>query len=102
MHINQNPAFLLLTRLVGMTGATSSLDHVADLSHHNLRHRFGYRMLEAGPLHRFAQIVGHDSLDPTKPYIHGTIQDLPYTVETIAWRELSGEVALYHNGETTL
>lgn len=32
---------------------------------HDLRHRFGYRMAECVPLHRLAQIMGHDSLDTT-------------------------------------
>ena len=36
---------------------------VADISPHDLRHRFGYRMAEVVPLHRLAQIMGHDSLD---------------------------------------
>ena len=40
-----------------------------DVSPHDLRHRFGYRMAEAVPLHRLAQIMGHDSLDTTKLYI---------------------------------
>jgi integrase/recombinase XerD len=33
-----------------------------DISPHDLRYRFGYRMAEAVPLHRLAQIMGHDSL----------------------------------------
>jgi integrase/recombinase XerD len=58
---------------------------VADLSPHDLRHRFGYRMAEVVPLHRLAQIMGHDSLDTTLLYIHGTKQDLQQDVEKIAW-----------------
>jgi integrase/recombinase XerD len=58
---------------------------VADLSPHDLRHRFGYRMAESVPLHRLAQIMGHDSLDTTKIYIQGTRQDLQQEVEKIAW-----------------
>lgn len=54
---------------------------LADVSPHDLRHRFGYRMAESVPLHRLAQIMGHDSLDTTKLYIRGTKQ----AVETIAW-----------------
>ena len=34
-----------------------------DISPHDLRHRFGYRMAETVPLHRLAQLMGHDSLD---------------------------------------
>jgi integrase/recombinase XerD len=56
-----------------------------DVSPHDLRHRFGYRMAESVPLHRLAQIMGHDSLDTTKLYIQGTKQDLQEAVETIAW-----------------
>ncbi len=49
------------------------------------RHRFGYRLAESVPLHRLAQIMGHDSLDITKLYIQGTRHDLQQAVETIAW-----------------
>lgn len=58
---------------------------VADLSPHDLRHRFGYRMAEVVPLHRLAQIMGHDSLDTTMIYIRGTRQDLQREVEKITW-----------------
>jgi integrase/recombinase XerD len=58
---------------------------VADVSPHDLRHRFGYRMAEVVPLHRLAQIMGHDSLDTTMLYIRGTKQDLQQDVERIAW-----------------
>ena len=55
------------------------------VSPHDLRHRFGYRMAESVPLHRLAQIMGHDSLDTTRLYIQGTKHDLQQAVETIAW-----------------
>lgn len=58
---------------------------VVDLSPHDLRHRFGYRMAEVVPLHRLAQIMGHDSLDTTMLYVRGTKQDLQQDVERIAW-----------------
>jgi integrase/recombinase XerC len=58
---------------------------IADISPHDLRHRFGYRMAEVVPLHRLAQIMGHDSLDTTLLYIRGTKQDLQRDVEQIAW-----------------
>lgn len=58
---------------------------ISDLSPHDLRHRFGYRMAETVPLHRLAQIMGHDSLDTTKLYVQETTQDLQQAVETIAW-----------------
>jgi integrase/recombinase XerD len=58
---------------------------VPDLSPHDLRHRFGYRMAETVPLHRLAQIMGHDSLDTTRIYTQGTPGDLQREVEKIAW-----------------
>lgn len=61
------------------------LAQVIDVSPHDLRHRFGYRMAEVVPLHRLAQIMGHDSLDTTMLYIRGTKQDLQQDVEKIAW-----------------
>jgi integrase/recombinase XerD len=56
-----------------------------DVSPHDLRHRFGYRMAESAPLHRLAQLMGHDSLDTTMIYIQGTRNDLQRDVEKIAW-----------------
>ncbi|HEX6290941.1 MAG TPA: tyrosine-type recombinase/integrase [Herpetosiphonaceae bacterium] len=61
------------------------LANVVDLSPHDLRHRFGYRMAKTVPLHRLAQIMGHDSLDTTAIYVQGTKQDLQQAVETISW-----------------
>jgi integrase/recombinase XerD len=58
-----------------------------DFSPHDLRHRFGYRMAESVPLHRLAQIMGHDSLDTTRLSIQGTTQDLQQAAQTIAWTE---------------
>lgn len=58
---------------------------LTDVSPHDLRHRFGYRMAESVPLHRLAQIMGHDSLDTTMIYIRGTRSDLQKEVEKIAW-----------------
>jgi integrase/recombinase XerD len=58
---------------------------IPDLRPHDLRHRFGYRMAEKVPLHRLAQIMGHDSLDTTLIYIQGTQNDLQQAVERIAW-----------------
>ncbi|MBO0782093.1 MAG: tyrosine-type recombinase/integrase [Ktedonobacteraceae bacterium] len=60
---------------------------VIDLSPHDLRHRFEYRMAEVVPLYRLAQIMGHDSLDTTMLYVRGTKQDLQQDqdVEKIAW-----------------
>jgi integrase len=56
-----------------------------DVSPHDLRHRFGYRMAEAVPLHRLAQIMGHYSLDTTRLDMQGTKQDLQEAAQTIAW-----------------
>jgi integrase/recombinase XerD len=58
---------------------------VPDLSPHDLRRRFGYRVARAVPLHRLAQLMGHDSLDTTRTYVASTRQDLQEAVETIAW-----------------
>lgn len=58
---------------------------VEDLSPHDLRHRFGYRMAESVPIHRLAQTMGHDSLDTTMTYIRGTRSNLQKEVEKIAW-----------------
>jgi integrase/recombinase XerD len=63
----------------------ASVAKLTDVSPHDLRHRFGYRMAESVPLHRLAQIMGHDSLDTTRLYIQGTKHDLQQAVETIAW-----------------
>ncbi len=59
--------------------------NVHDVSPHDLRHRFGYRMAAKVPIHRLAQIMGHDSLDTTMIYVEATRSDLQQDVETIAW-----------------
>jgi integrase/recombinase XerC len=56
-----------------------------DIHPHDLRHRFGYRMAKSTPLHRLAQIMGHDSLDTTMIYVQATQHDLLKEVEDIAW-----------------
>jgi len=75
--------------------STRALDHLIrkyahlaklDISPHDLRHRFGYVMAEQVPLHRLAQIMGHDSLDTTARYTRATQRDLQAEVEKIAWR----------------
>jgi integrase/recombinase XerC len=63
----------------------ATLAKVEDLSPHDLRHRFGYRMAAGVPLHRLAQIMGHDSLDTTMIYVRSTKGDLQQAVEEIAW-----------------
>jgi integrase/recombinase XerD len=59
---------------------------LSDVSPHDLRHRFGYRMAASVPLHRLAQLMGHDSLDTTMVYVQATQRDLQEEVEKIAWR----------------
>ena len=60
---------------------------VSDLSPHDLRHRFGYRMAASGtPLQVLASLMGHDSLDTTMIYVRATRGDLQAAVERIAWR----------------
>ena len=71
---------LLLSRCAGLHDYCETL-----VSPHDLRHRFGYRMAETVPLHRLAQIMGHDSLDTTMIYVRGTKSDLQREVEKIAW-----------------
>jgi len=63
----------------------ASLARLVGVSPHDLRHRFGYRMAASVPLHRLAQIMGHDSLDTTLLYVRGTKADLQREVEKIAW-----------------
>jgi integrase/recombinase XerC len=58
---------------------------VEDVSPQDLRHRFGYEMAKRVPLHRLAQIMGHDSLDTTMVYVRGTQGDLQQAVEEVAW-----------------
>jgi len=61
------------------------LTKVVSLSPHDLRHRFGYMLAQTVPLHRLAQLMGHDSLDTTAMYVHGTLQDLQQAVEQRTW-----------------
>ena len=51
-----------------------------------LRHRFGYWMAASVPLHRLAQLMGHDSLDTTMRYVQATTHELQQDIERIAWR----------------
>lgn len=58
---------------------------IPDLSAHDLRHRFGYIMAKKTPLHRLAQIMGHNSLNTTMIYVQATMDDLQDEVEKIKW-----------------
>jgi integrase/recombinase XerD len=76
----------LTTRGLGyLIAKYADLARIPDLSPHDLRHRFGYRMAAGVPLHRLAQIMGHDSLDTTLRYTQVTAKDLQNDIETIAW-----------------
>ena len=76
----------ITTRALGyLVSKYARIAGVEDISPHDLRHRFGYRMAETVPLHRLAQIMGHDSLDTTMVYVRGTSEDLQKDVEQIAW-----------------
>jgi integrase/recombinase XerD len=85
-HETKSVADTLTEWALGYSVTTYAIQaQVADRSPHDLRHRFGYRTAEVVPVHRLAQIIGHDSLDTTMLYIHGTKQDLQQGVEKIAW-----------------
>jgi integrase/recombinase XerC len=77
---------VMTTRALGyLVSKYARLARLEPISPHDLRHRFGYRMAELVPLHRLAQIMGHDSLDTTMVYVRSTRGDLQKDVEKIAW-----------------
>ena len=88
------PLFLSEKRHIQLTGRGlgylvkkyAERAHLRDVSPHDLRHRFGYRMAASVPLHRVAQLMGHDSLDTTMRYVQATKTDLQRDIEHIAWR----------------
>ncbi len=63
----------------------AALAKIEDVSPQDLRHRFGYVMAERVPLHRLAQVMGHDSLDTTMVYVKSTPGDLQQAVEKVVW-----------------
>jgi integrase/recombinase XerC len=75
----------LTTRAIGFIIKKYAKRAGLDIHPHDLRHRFGYRMAKSTPLHRLAQIMGHDSLDTTMIYVQATQHDLQQEVEDIAW-----------------
>lgn len=75
----------LTTRAIGFIIKKYADRAGLDIHPHDLRHRFGYRMAKSTPLHRLAQIMGHDSLDTTMIYVQATQHDLQQDVERIAW-----------------
>jgi integrase/recombinase XerD len=44
-----------------------------------------FPLAESVPLHRLAQIMGHDSLDTTTTCVQATAGDLQREVEKIVW-----------------
>jgi len=86
LFCSQKTGEMLTERALGyLIAKYAGLAKVTDVSPHDLRHRFGYRMAATVPLHRLAQLMGHDSLDTTLIYVQGTKQDLQQEVEKIAW-----------------
>ena len=87
LFISRKTKSAITTRALGyLVSKYARIAGVEDISPHDLRHRFGYRMAETVPLHRLAQIMGHDSLDTTMVYVRGTSEDLQRDVEQIAWQ----------------
>jgi integrase/recombinase XerD len=87
LFISRKTKLAITTRALGyLVSKYAQIANVEDISPHDLRHRFGYRMAETVPLHRLAQIMGHDSLDTTMVYVGGTSEDLQRDVEQIAWQ----------------
>ena len=82
LFISRKTKSAITTRALGyLIGKYARVAGVENISPHDLRHRFGYRMAETVPLHRLAQIMGHDSLDTTMVYVRGTSEDLQRDVE---------------------
>ncbi len=87
LFVSRKTKLAITTRALGyLIGKYARIAGVEDISPHDLRHRFGYRIAETVPLHRLAQIMGHDSLDTTMVYVRGTSEDLQRDVEHIAWQ----------------
>jgi integrase/recombinase XerC len=87
LFISRKTKSAITTRALGyLVSKYARIAGVDDVSPHDLRHRFGYRIAETVPLHRLAQIMGHDSLDTTMVYVRGTSDDLQRDVEQIAWQ----------------
>lgn len=87
LFISRKTKSAITTRALGyLVSKYARIAGVDDVSPHDLRHRFGYRIAETVPLYRLAQIMGHDSLDTTMVYVRGTSEDLQRDVEQIAWQ----------------
>jgi integrase/recombinase XerC len=93
--LDQKTEYLFPSEQTGQALTVRALGHLIkkystkaklrDVSPHDLRHRFGYRMAEFVPLHRLAQLMGHQSVDTTMLYVRGSQADLLKDVEKIAW-----------------
>jgi integrase/recombinase XerD len=70
--------------LASLVAKYAHLARLTDISPHDLRHHFGYRMAETVPLHLLAHMMGNYSLDTTRISVQGTQQDVQHAVETIA------------------
>ena len=93
LFISRKTKSAITTRALGyLVGKYARIARVEDVSPHDLRHRFGYRMAETVPLHRLAQIMGHDSLDKTMVYVRGTSKDLQRDVEQSLHAALGSKV----------
>jgi integrase/recombinase XerD len=87
LFLSRKTKSVITTRALGyLVDKYARIAGIEDISPHDLRHRFGYRMAETVPLHRLAQIMGHDSIDTTMVYVRGTSEDLQRDVEQIAWQ----------------
>lgn len=73
-----HPAAPTTPRALGyLVARYAHLAKVADVSPHDLRHRFGYRIAEAVPVHRLGQLMGHDSSETTRISVASTRADVP-------------------------
>lgn len=78
---------ILTTYAIGLIKQKYTERAGLDIHFHDSRHRFEYRMAaKSTPLHRLAQIMGHDSLNTIMVYVQATQHDLQQEVEDIAWR----------------
>ena len=75
LFCSQKTSGALTERALGyLIAKYAALAKVEDVSPHDLRHRFGYRMATLVPLHRLAQIMGHDSLDTTMILVNQLVE----------------------------
>src|SRR5262249_12843369 len=63
----------------------AALAHVADVSPHDLRHRFGYRMATTTPLPELAHLMGHISVETTRLYVTRSAQPTRLALPSPPW-----------------